>query len=77
MILTRWGIDARPSYYERFKEAFVTEVNEFTACVLDDKRESGSGSGSGSGGEKSHVTDTQLCLFSLATRWKRLRSPRR
>lgn len=30
--------DARPSYYERFKEAFVTEVNEFTACVLDDKR---------------------------------------
>lgn len=28
-----------PTYYERFREAFVTEVNEFTACVLDDKRE--------------------------------------
>ncbi|OCF61446.1 hypothetical protein L486_01094 [Kwoniella mangroviensis CBS 10435] len=26
-----------PTYYERFREAFVTEVNEFVACVLDDK----------------------------------------
>ncbi|WRT66044.1 uncharacterized protein IL334_002996 [Kwoniella shivajii] len=25
-----------PTYYERFREAFVTEVNEFVACVLDD-----------------------------------------
>lgn len=23
-------------YYERFREAFVTEANEFTACCLDD-----------------------------------------
>jgi myo-inositol 2-dehydrogenase / D-chiro-inositol 1-dehydrogenase len=27
-----------PSYYERFGSAFVTESNEFTACVLDDKK---------------------------------------
>ena len=31
--------EPRPTYYERFKQAFVTEVNEFTAAVLDDKRE--------------------------------------
>jgi hypothetical protein len=30
----------RPTYYERFKEAFVNEVNAFTEAVLDDKRES-------------------------------------
>ena len=27
-----------PTYYERFKEAFVNEVNTFTEAVLDDKR---------------------------------------
>jgi hypothetical protein len=27
-----------PTYYERFKEAFVNEVNTFTDAVLDDKR---------------------------------------
>jgi myo-inositol 2-dehydrogenase / D-chiro-inositol 1-dehydrogenase len=26
------------NYYGRFKEAFVNEANEFTACCLDDKR---------------------------------------
>ncbi|CAJ2512954.1 Uu.00g010730.m01.CDS01 [Anthostomella pinea] len=25
-----------PDYYGRFKEAFITEANEFTACCLDD-----------------------------------------
>lgn len=25
-----------PNYYGRFKEAFITEANEFTACCLDD-----------------------------------------
>jgi myo-inositol 2-dehydrogenase/D-chiro-inositol 1-dehydrogenase len=29
-----------PDYYERFKGAFVREVNVFTDCVLDQKRES-------------------------------------
>jgi hypothetical protein len=29
-----------PTYYERFKEAFVNEVNTFTDAVLDDKRSS-------------------------------------
>ena len=29
-----------PTYYERFHEAFVNEVNTFTEAVLDDKRES-------------------------------------
>ena len=28
-----------PSYWERFKDAFTNEVNVFTECVLDDKRE--------------------------------------
>lgn len=27
----------RPTYYERFREAFVREVNTFTDVVLDDK----------------------------------------
>ncbi|KAI9666956.1 MAG: hypothetical protein M1831_001461 [Alyxoria varia] len=26
-----------PTYYERFKEAFIKEVNEFVGCVLDGK----------------------------------------
>lgn len=25
-----------PHYYGRFREAFITEANEFTACCLDD-----------------------------------------
>ncbi|WWD01549.1 hypothetical protein V866_008494 [Kwoniella sp. B9012] len=29
--------ESTPTYYERFKDAFVTEVNEFTDAVLDDK----------------------------------------
>ena len=29
-----------PTYYERSKEAFVTEVNAFTDAVLDDTRKS-------------------------------------
>ena len=29
-----------PTYYERFREAFVNEINEFVACCLDDTRES-------------------------------------
>ncbi|OCF40567.1 myo-inositol 2-dehydrogenase [Kwoniella heveanensis CBS 569] len=29
--------ESTPTYYERFKEAFVTEVNEFTEVVLDNK----------------------------------------
>ena len=24
-----------PHYYERFRDAFITEANEFTACCLD------------------------------------------
>lgn len=27
-----------PHYYGRFREAFITEANEFTECCLDDKR---------------------------------------
>jgi hypothetical protein len=30
--------NSSPTYYERFKEAFVNEVNTFTDAVLDDKR---------------------------------------
>ena len=26
-----------PHYYGRFREAFITEANEFTACCLDNK----------------------------------------
>ncbi|WWC87436.1 uncharacterized protein L201_002325 [Kwoniella dendrophila CBS 6074] len=29
--------ESTPTYYERFREAFVNEVNEFTDVVLDDK----------------------------------------
>ncbi|KAE8539621.1 hypothetical protein D1P53_003555 [Cryptococcus gattii VGV] len=29
--------ESTPTYYERFKDAFVTEVNEFTSAVLDNK----------------------------------------
>ncbi|WVF66965.1 hypothetical protein IAT40_001708 [Kwoniella sp. CBS 6097] len=29
--------ESTPTYYERFKDAFVTEVNEFTEAVLDNK----------------------------------------
>ncbi|WWC61259.1 uncharacterized protein I303_103840 [Kwoniella dejecticola CBS 10117] len=29
--------ESTPNYYDRFREAFVTEVNTFTECVLDDK----------------------------------------
>jgi hypothetical protein len=32
--------DPSPTYYERFKEAFVNEVNAFTDAVLDDTRKS-------------------------------------
>ncbi|KAL7269284.1 hypothetical protein RUND412_008060 [Rhizina undulata] len=37
-ISDQWGVrnEAPPDYYGRFKEAFVTEINEFTAAVLDD-----------------------------------------
>lgn len=28
-----------PTYYERFREAFVTEMNEFVACCRNDLRE--------------------------------------
>ncbi|KAL7418287.1 hypothetical protein Q5752_006743 [Cryptotrichosporon argae] len=28
--------ESTATYYERFKDAFITEANEFTACVLDD-----------------------------------------
>ncbi len=27
-----------PDYYGRFREAFITEANEFTACCLDNKK---------------------------------------
>lgn len=29
--------ESTPTYYERFREAFVTEVNTFASVVLDDK----------------------------------------
>jgi hypothetical protein len=29
-----------PTYYERFKDAFVSEVNTFVDCCLNDKRKS-------------------------------------
>lgn len=29
--------ESTPTYYERFKDAFVTEINEFTSAVLDNK----------------------------------------
>ena len=32
--------NASPTYYERFKEAFVNEVNAFTDAVLDNTRKS-------------------------------------
>lgn len=38
-IRDQYGVrtESHPTYYERFKEAFVTEINEFAACCLDDK----------------------------------------
>jgi hypothetical protein len=37
----RFGLaNPSPTYYERFKEAFVNEVNAFTDAVLDDTRKS-------------------------------------
>lgn len=29
--------ESTPTYYERFHEAFVQEVRDFTSCILDDK----------------------------------------
>ncbi|WWC60052.1 uncharacterized protein I303_102615 [Kwoniella dejecticola CBS 10117] len=38
-IRDQYGVrtESTPTYYERFREAFVNEVNEFTDVVLDDK----------------------------------------
>lgn len=37
---SRGLLENSPTYYERFREAFVTEVNEFVACCLDDTGQS-------------------------------------
>jgi hypothetical protein len=39
---SRGLLENSPTYYERFREAFVTEVNEFVACCLDDTGQSAS-----------------------------------
>ncbi|WPH04770.1 putative oxidoreductase [Acrodontium crateriforme] len=31
------GNDVMPDYFERYEQAFVTELNTFASCVLDDK----------------------------------------
>lgn len=38
-IMDEYGVRAlsTQTYYDRFEEAFRTEIREFTACVLDDK----------------------------------------
>jgi hypothetical protein len=62
---SRGLLENSPTYYERFREAFVTEVNEFVACCLDDTGQSASHSNRARH-DRSHVlisfsSDVILC----------------
>jgi hypothetical protein len=57
----------RPTYYERFREAFVTEVNEFVACCLDDTGQSASQSNRARR-DRSHVLISFSSVVILCSR---------